>query len=91
MILIAIILVAGKASGLIGSNNDTDKKTEAQDTSESDDDGMVTVPNLVGKTEDEAKNITKGYETGYSAYGRGGFKSGKRNHFFTGYSKREVK
>ena len=48
VILIAIILVAGKASGLIGSNNDTDKKTEAQDTSESDDDGMVTVPNLVG-------------------------------------------
>ena len=26
VILIAIILVAGKASGLIGSNNDTDKK-----------------------------------------------------------------
>ena len=50
VILIAIILVAGKASGLIGSNNDTDKKTEASDTSESDDDGMVTVPNLVGKT-----------------------------------------
>ena len=47
VILIAIILVAGKASGLIGSNNDTDKKTEASDTSESDDDGMVTVPNLV--------------------------------------------
>ena len=54
VILIAIILVAGKASGLIGSNNDTDKKTEASDTSESDDDGMITVPNLVGKTEDEA-------------------------------------
>lgn len=49
VILIAIILVAGKASGLIGSNNDTDKKTEAQDISESDDDGMITVPNLVGK------------------------------------------
>ena len=47
VILIAIILVAGKASGLIGSNNDTDKKTEASDTSESDDDGMITVPNLV--------------------------------------------
>ena len=47
VILIAIILVAGKASGLIGSNNDTDKKTEASDTSESDDDGMVTVPNLL--------------------------------------------
>ena len=69
VILIAIILVAGKASGLIGSNNDTDKKTEAQDTSESDDDGMVTVPNLVGKTEDEAKNITKDMKLGIQPMG----------------------
>ena len=66
VILIAIILVAGKASGLIGSNNDTDKKTEASDTSESDDDGMITVPNLVGKTEDEAKNITTKYNKLYT-------------------------
>ena len=69
VILIAIILVAGKASGLIGSNNDTDKKTEASDTSESDDDGMVTVPNLVGKTEDEAKNITKDMKLGIQPMG----------------------
>ena len=69
VILIAIILVAGKASGLIGSNNDTDKKTEAQDTSESDDDGMITVPNLVGKTEDEAKNITKDMKLGIQPMG----------------------
>ena len=66
VILIEIILVAGKASGLIGSNNDTDKKTEASDTSESDDDGMITVPNLVGKTEDEAKNITTKYNKLYT-------------------------
>ena len=69
VILIAIILVAGKASGLIGSNNDTDKKTEASDTSESDDDGMITVPNLVGKTEDEAKNITKDMKLGIQPMG----------------------
>ena len=69
VILIAIILVAGKASGLIGSNNDTDKKTEASDTSESDDDGMVTVPDLVGKTEDEAKNITKDMKLGIQPMG----------------------
>ena len=69
VILIAIILVAGKASGLIGSNNDTDKKTETQDTSESDDDGMITVPNLVGKTEDEAKNITKDMKLGIQPMG----------------------
>ena len=69
VILIAIILVAGKASGLIGSNNDTDKKTEASDTSESDNDGMITVPNLVGKTEDEAKNITKDMKLGIQPMG----------------------
>ena len=39
---------------------------------------------LIGSNNDTDK---KRYETGYSAYGRGGFKSGKRNHFFTGYSK----
>lgn len=69
VILVAIILVAGKASGLIGSNNDTDKKTETSDTSESDDDGMVTVPDLVGKTEDEAKNITKDMKLGIQPMG----------------------
>ena len=44
-------------------------KTEASDTSESDDDGMVTVPNLVGKTEDEAKNITKDMKLGIQPMG----------------------
>ena len=39
------------------------------DTSESDDDGMVTVPNLVGKTEDEAKNITKDMKLGIQPMG----------------------
>lgn len=54
VILIAIILVAGKASGLLGSKSQTETKTETTDTAKTDDDGMVTVPYLVGKTEDEA-------------------------------------
>ena len=69
IILVAIILVAGKASGLIGSGSDTDKKTEASDTSETDDDGMVTVPNLIGKTEDEAKDMTKDMKLGIQPMG----------------------
>ena len=69
IILVAIILVAGKASGLIGSGSDTDKKTEASDTSETDDDGMVTVPNLLGKTEDEAKDMTKDMKLGIQPMG----------------------
>ena len=69
IILVAIILVAGKASGLIGSGSDADKKTEASDTSETDDDGMVTVPNLLGKTEDEAKDMTKDMKLGIQPMG----------------------
>ena len=63
VILIAIILVAGKASGLLGSKSQTETKTETTDTSKTDDDGMVTVPDLVGKTEDEVKEYHKRYET----------------------------
>ena len=69
IILVAIILVAGKASGLIGSGSDADKKTEASDTSETDDDGMVTVPDLLGKTEDEAKDMTKDMKLGIQPMG----------------------
>ena len=70
VILVAIILVAGKASGLIGGNtDDTKTKTETTDTAEADDDGMVTVPDLVGKTEDEAKNITKDMKLGIQPMG----------------------
>ena len=69
IILVAIILVAGKASGLIGSGSDTDKKIEASDTSETDDDGMVTVPDLLGKTEDEAKDMTKDMKLGIQPMG----------------------
>ena len=69
IILVAIILVAGKASGLIGSGSDADKKTEASDTSKTDDDGMVTVPDLLGKTEDEAKDMTKDMKLGIQPMG----------------------
>ena len=70
VILVAIILVAGKASGLIGgSTGGTTTKTETTDNTETDDDGMVTVPNLVGKTEDEAKNITKDMKLGIQPMG----------------------
>ena len=69
VILVAIILIAGKASGLIGGKNEPDTKTEAADTTETEDDGMVTVPDLLGKTEDEAKNITKDMKLGIQPMG----------------------
>ena len=70
IILVGIILVAGKASGLIGSNSgNSSEKTEQSESSGVDKDGMVTVPNLVGKTEDEAKTITNEINLGVQAMG----------------------
>ena len=68
IILVAIIFVAGKASGLIGGSDKAKTKTEQTNTSDADD-GMVTVPNLLGKTEDEAKNITKDMKLGIQPMG----------------------
>ena len=70
IILVGIILVAGKASGLIGGNSgNSSEKTEQSESSGVDKDGMVTVPNLVGKTEDEAKTITNEINLGVQAMG----------------------
>ena len=70
LILVGIILVVGKASGLIGSNSgNSSEKTEQSESSSVDEDGMVTVPNLVGKTEDEAKTITNEINLGVQAMG----------------------
>ena len=70
IILVGIIFVAGKASGLIGSNSgNSSEKTEQSESSSVDEDGMVTVLNLVGKTEDEAKTITNEINLGVQAMG----------------------
>ena len=70
VILIALILVIGKASGLIGGQTKTDTKSEQTETSQADtDDGMVTVPDLRGKTEEEAKTITNDMKLGIQPMG----------------------
>ena len=63
-VLIAVILVVGKAAGLIGDSKDSSldqQNQQAQVTQAADeDDGMVPVPDLIGKTEDlEAGKITE--------------------------------
>ena len=69
VILIALILVIGKASGLIGGQTQN-TKTEQTETAQSDsDDGMVTVPDLRGKTEEEAKIITNDMKLGIQPMG----------------------
>ena len=67
LILIAIILIAGKASGLIGGAK-TENKQQVQ-TEKAEDDEMVTVPDLRGKTEEEAKTITKDMKLGIQPMG----------------------
>ena len=71
LILIAIILIAGKASGLIGGSK-TENKQQVQ-TEEAEDEEMVTVPDLRGKTEEEAKTITKDMKLGIQPMGEGSF------------------
>lgn len=59
----------GKASGLIGGQTQN-TKTEQTETAQSDsDDGMVTVPDLRGKTEEEAKTITNDMKLGIQPMG----------------------
>ena len=60
-VLIAVILVVGKAAGLIGDSKDSSldqQNQQAQVTQAADeDDGMVPVPDLIGKTEAEAQEL----------------------------------
>lgn len=68
-ILVAIILIAGKASGLIGDKNSDAQHNEQSEAGKVDDDGMVTVPSLLGKTEDEAKALTNEMKLGIQPMG----------------------
>ena len=68
-ILVAIILIAGKASGLIGDKNSDTQYNEQSEAGKVDDDGMVTVPSLIGKTEDEAKALTNEMKLGIQPMG----------------------
>ena len=65
MILVIAIFFIGKAAGIIGGETQTDNQQEQNtDTTGTDEDGMVTVPNLVGKTEDEAAALLERRKAG---------------------------
>lgn len=68
-ILIAIILIAGKASGLIGDKSGNAQQAQQSEAGAIDDDGMVTVPSLIGRTEDEAKELTNEMKLGIQPMG----------------------
>lgn len=72
-VLIAVILVVGKAAGLIGDSKDSSldqQNQQAQVTQAADeDDGMVPVPDLIGKTEAEAQELCASVNIGMTYKG----------------------
>ena len=71
-VLIAVILVVGKAAGLIGGKAESSGQQEqqAQVTQAADaDDDMVSVPDLMGKTETEAQELCASVNIGMSYKG----------------------
>ena len=66
-VLIVAILAIGKAAGLIGDKEDAGTKNDSQvqqPAQSSSDDEMVETPDLVGKTEAEAKELCASYNIG---------------------------
>ena len=69
-ILVIAIFIIGKASGIIGSKDNTaDQQTEAASDASADEDGMVTVPDLVGKTEEESAALLEEEKLGKQMLG----------------------
>lgn len=68
-VLVGAIFVIGKASGIIGSNGTENTQKTEQETASADQDGMVAVPNLVGKTEDEASALLEEEKLGKQMIG----------------------
>lgn len=66
LLLIMVIYFVGKAAGLIGS--DTQETAQTTDAGETDD-GLVEVPDLLGKTEDEADQLLKEVNLGKQLLG----------------------
>ena len=70
VILVIAIFIIGKAAGIIGGDTQTEPKQEqTTDNSATDEDGMVTVPNLVGKTEEEAASLLEKEKLGKQMMG----------------------
>ena len=66
VILIAVIFFLGRSAGLLGGNEDTAVQEPQTETENS---GLVEVPNLVGRTEDEAKELVEQVNLGTQMIG----------------------
>ena len=69
VVLVGAIFAIGKASGIIGSDGTENTQKTEQETASADQDGMVAVPNLVGKTEDEATALLEEEKLGKQMIG----------------------
>ena len=70
VVLVGAIFVIGKAAGIIGNDSTADgQKTEQSAADAADEDGMVTVPDLVGKTEEEASTLLEEEKLGKQMMG----------------------
>ena len=68
-VLVGAIFAIGKASGIIGSDAAGNTQQTDQNAGAADEDGMVTVPDLVGKTEDEAATLLEEEKLGKQMVG----------------------
>lgn len=67
VLLIAVIFFIVRAAGLLGTDSGNENNSAQQ--SETDDSGLVQVPDLVGKTEEEAKELVEEVNLGTQMIG----------------------
>lgn len=67
VILIAVIFFIVRATGLLGTDSGNENNSTQQ--TENDDSGLVQVPDLVGKTEEEAKALVEEVNLGTQMIG----------------------
>lgn len=63
-LLVVLIFIIGRAAGLIGGDDTPEPQATVQDDNSQEEDSMVEVPNLVGYTEDEARDIANAANLG---------------------------
>ena len=68
-ILVCVIIFVGQTSGLIGGSGDTQKENTESTADSQEDDNMVEVPDLVGKTESEATELLEAVKLGKQMMG----------------------
>lgn len=69
VILVSIIILAGRASGLLGKDKSDAVTEQPEVTKQEEEDIMVEVPDLVGKTENEARELTNELHLGLQMMG----------------------